>query len=61
MVQNRGVLKRETVKNTHDIEQFSDIILKMDAVRESHRRLLITQFLAIKVWVRIHFQIGDSP
>ena len=59
MVQNRDVLKRErereTVKNTHEIEQFSDIILKMDAVPESHRRFLITQFLEIKLWVRIHF------
>ena len=59
MVQNRDVLKRErereTVKNTHETEQFSDIILKMDAVPESHRRFLITQFLEIKLWVRIHF------
>ena len=59
MVQNRDVLKRERererVKNTHEIEQFSDIILKMDAVPESHRRFLITQFLEIKLWVRIHF------
>ena len=57
MVQNRDVLKRErerereTVKNTHEIKQFSDIILKMDAVPESHRRFLITQFLEIKLWV----------
>ena len=53
MVQNRDVLKREreTVKNTHEIEQFSDIILKMDAVPKSHRRFLITQFLEIKLWV----------
>jgi len=55
MVQNRDVLKGETVRNTHEIEQFSDIILKMDAVPESHRRFLITRVLAMKLWVRIHF------